>query len=231
MAIDFKTLGCYGVYPPYGKACNGYLFGEYNKQFIVDFGFGCMSKLLGVTREFNNIECIILTHLHYDHMSDIFAMGYYLQKNNAKITVILPQTPVEISSLVAKMNCFNIVILNENLNINIGNLNVTASKSVHSVETYSIIIRRDQDKMVYTSDIEDSAVLKILAVDATEVIGDAGTPQYYRNKGVSHIGVTDLANAVPKEAKLYLGHLREGMEDEILLEALIYHTNTVLLNE
>lgn len=230
MAIQFTTLGCYGVYPPPQQACSSYLFNTEEGGLIIDMGSGSFNKLITLDSSVN-VNTVILTHLHFDHIVDAMTLSYYLQSKKRKVKLVLPQTPTEIYSIFLGMDSFELVTLNEEFTMNIGGMHITAKKSAHSVETYSIIMSKGSDRLVYTSDTTNYWAVTELLKGATQVIGDAGVLQILKNPSISHITVAELAMATPKSAKLYLGHLTYGNEAKILQEAKIYHEDTVLLNE
>ena len=73
-SIKITVLGCYGPFPPIGGATSGYLL-ELNsqntqKKFLLDCGSGVLAKLQQYISP-NSLDGIIVTHMHYDHCSDL----------------------------------------------------------------------------------------------------------------------------------------------------------------
>ena len=77
-----KILGNNGPYPAPGGACSGYLLSSDsgNTRILIDCGTGVLNRLLGEC-SLDALDAVILSHLHYDHMSDMLPMQYALQFN------------------------------------------------------------------------------------------------------------------------------------------------------
>ena len=71
------VLGRHGPYPRAGGACSGYLIEDGATRVLVDCGSGVLSRLLGILRA-EELDAIVLSHLHFDHCCDLFVMLYAL---------------------------------------------------------------------------------------------------------------------------------------------------------
>ena len=230
--MQVKALGKYGRFAPINEATNAYLFITKNeKKFIVDFGAGALSELQKYSTILD-IEAIILTHLHYDHISDMGTLGYcvgYL--GGDKIKVYAPTTPTSTLDIL-KSNSFDLNVLDESLELNIDNVRITFMQSVHPIETYAVRMEFSEKTLVYTSDISSEEVLCKNVVNADYVIGDACIldKKDYDDKA-PHISVKNLAKSMPNKTKLYLAHLDKKIEKETLDEAIKMHKNTELIKD
>ncbi|MCG8541098.1 MAG: MBL fold metallo-hydrolase, partial [Clostridia bacterium] len=66
--MKITILGNSGPYPRAGGACSGYLLEEDDIKILIDCGNGVLSRLLGMIESLEDIDAIILSHLHSDHI-------------------------------------------------------------------------------------------------------------------------------------------------------------------
>ena len=72
-----KILGNNGPYPAPGGACSGYLLqsDSGDTRILIDCGPGVLSRMM--TEDcLDTLDAVVLSHLHYDHMSDMLPMQY-----------------------------------------------------------------------------------------------------------------------------------------------------------
>lgn len=228
--MQIKVIGKYGRYAPWGEANNCYLIRINNKNIVIDLGAGAIAGLQKYIK-IEDIDCVILTHLHFDHSSDIGVLSYalgYLGVN--KVKVYMPSSPQNMVDVYLSSKFDVSYITNESV-INIDDLQITFYKSPHPVETYGVKIMCNNNTLVYTSDCNESEVIKQNTIDADYIIGDACILDKNKKTNAPHISVKELAVNVPSKAKLYLAHLTCGIEDEILQEARLYHNNSELVKD
>lgn len=227
--MEFKVIGEYGRYPAYNKATNCYLIKTDNgKNILIDLGSGALS-LLQKHIDISKIDVVIITHLHFDHACDLGVLSYsigYLGLN--KIKVYMPATP-ELIKNVFNSSKFDVQIIYEDLQFSVDNINFTFAYSPHPVETYSVIMKYNDKKIVYTSDCSKKEIIAKNTLGADIVIGDACILHADYKSNSPHVSVKDLAESVPENCKLYLAHLTCGQEKEILQEGIKHHKNTELV--
>lgn len=226
-----KVIGKYGRYAPVNEATNCYLLQtNQGKNILLDFGSGSLS-LLQNHINIENIDMVILTHLHFDHSVDMGVLSYALGfLKLPKLPVYMPETPEAMKNVFATSQ-FDIKYIKDNMTIEIDDLRMTFKKSVHPVETYSVLINENSKLLVYTSDCSDKEVLKNNTIGANVVIGDACILDKNYNSNAPHISVKMLAENVPANCKLYLAHLTAGEEEDILDEGKAYHSNCELVKD
>ena len=98
--MKLSILGNYGPYPAPGGACSGYLLESASARVLIECGTGVLAELQSHAA-LAQLDAIILSHLHYDHMSDLLPMQYALQFNPREpICLIAPETPANIHALL-----------------------------------------------------------------------------------------------------------------------------------
>lgn len=73
--MKLTVIGYYGAYPEAGKATSGYLLEHNGKKILIDCGSGILSRLQNFI-SLEEIDSIVLSHYHSDHMGDIYCMHY-----------------------------------------------------------------------------------------------------------------------------------------------------------
>lgn len=76
--MKLTVLGKYGPYPRAGGATSGYLLAEGRTNLLVECGSGILSRLQQCI-PLGEISGIVLSHLHSDHIADMFILRYALQ--------------------------------------------------------------------------------------------------------------------------------------------------------
>ena len=94
--MKLQIFGNNGPYPAPGGACSGYLLssdsGETN--LLIDCGTGVLTRLMADQR-LDALDAVVLSHLHFDHMSDMLPMQYAIQFHPRKkpLPVYCPLSP------------------------------------------------------------------------------------------------------------------------------------------
>ena len=76
--MKLTVLGCNGPYPAAGGACSGYLLEAENTRVLLDCGTGVLAALPARMAP-EELDAVVLSHLHYDHMSDMLPLIYRMQ--------------------------------------------------------------------------------------------------------------------------------------------------------
>ena len=145
--MKLTILGNNGPYPSAGGACSGYLFEEENIKILLDCGSGILSNLFRFTK-FDELNAIILSHLHSDHISDMMVLKYAMEIKMKKglidksITVYAPDQPEEELKRIYIKGVFDIKIISEDLEIKMGKLKIKFCWLAFSFVEYNKTIRK-----------------------------------------------------------------------------------------
>ena len=93
--MKLTVLGCNGPYPAPGGACSGYFLQEGDTGVLLDCGAGVLAQLEKHMPP-QNLTAIVLSHLHYDHMSDMLPLIYRCPG----LPVYLPGAPAAVRTLL-----------------------------------------------------------------------------------------------------------------------------------
>ncbi|MFA5341761.1 MAG: MBL fold metallo-hydrolase, partial [Clostridia bacterium] len=175
------------------------------KLAIFDLGSG---SLINLQKKYliEDISFIVLTHLHFDHMSDMLVLRYALQMKKMKMDVYLPRQPKNIAAIL-KCDEFNLLYIDESLIINRDSFTVKLKKTTHPVETYAV---RVNDYFVYSADLAEPDDLLEFGYGADILLIDSAFLTIQKgNRKLFHLSASECGIIAHKlnVKKLILTHL------------------------
>lgn len=177
--MKLTVLGNNGPYPGREGACSGYLLEHNDKKILLDCGNGVLGKLQEHI-ELEELTHIILSHLHYDHMSDIMVLMYSIEskkkrgRNVRNIDLYLPDKPEDVYDKVVSKNIFNTRVINEELKVNLDDLEITFAEMNHPVKCFAAKYYSGGKHFVYSGDTGVCPKLVQFAKEADLLLCDAG---------------------------------------------------------
>jgi ribonuclease BN (tRNA processing enzyme) len=81
--MKITVLGCNGLYPMDGINSSGYLLSDENFNLVLDMGSGVFSALQKIIAP-ERVNAVFISHLHFDHISDLGVYNYYLESKAKK---------------------------------------------------------------------------------------------------------------------------------------------------
>lgn len=187
--MELTVLGTYGGFPARGSACMGHLVSGRNARVLVDCGSGSASRL----QEFasvDQLDAIVLSHLHNDHISDVGVLRYAIElgmKHSGwrPVPVYCPLTPV--GALVPlDSRAFEFHFVHDGDAIAIGDLRLSFHRTDHNIETYAVAIENAGRRLVYTADApyrddlaDFASRADLLLAEASLLIAQKGNNPYH----------------------------------------------------
>lgn len=206
--MKLTILGNNGPYPSAGGACSGYLLSSDsgNTNVLIDCGTGTLANLPRHI-SWDKLDAVILSHLHFDHMSDMLPMQYALQfhPRAVPLPVYAPETPAQVRSLL-NAPCY---ALNSIQDMQIGEISFSFMPVRHPVECFGLRAECDGRVFVYTGDTNTLPGLDVFAQNADVLLADAGLGLAHWSESAPHLsarGCAELASAANAK-KLLLTHL------------------------
>lgn len=149
--MKLTILGKYGPYGKAGNGCSSSYLVENNDDFLVlDMGCGTLSRLCN-TVDIKKIKHIFISHLHYDHTSDLLVFRYLLEDLDHKVNIYTHFENSQWYNILFDHPNFNIINIDENSAVNIGSMQLKFLKMKHTVTNYAVIIKVDRT-LCYTGD-------------------------------------------------------------------------------
>jgi len=154
--IKLTFLGWRGAFPGREEACSGILVQSRENSFLLDCGCGTLQKLYEFT-EVSKLQGVILSHLHFDHMSDLGSLLYEVNNNirtgkrKEKLLVFSPGTPEAARASIEYP--FSITeTLRDGMKFTIADINISVMKVNHTIECYAFRLERAGKTLVYITD-------------------------------------------------------------------------------
>ena len=211
--MKLTVLGCNGPYPEAGGACSGYLLEAGDTRVLLDCGTGTLAALTALMPP-EQLSAVVLSHLHYDHMSDMLPLIYRMQ-GKGKLMVYAPEGPQETCSLLA--GAFDLRSLEHAEHI--GALRLSVLPVRHPVPCFAVRYEAEGKSLCYTGDTNTCPGLADWARDCDLLLADAcfTDAQWAENK--PHLSAR-LAAEMAREAgarRLVLTHFTPGTDRQRLL--------------
>jgi len=211
------VIGANGPYPAPGGACSGYVISsdDLKVHLLLDCGSGVLAKLVEWPT-LPNLTAVILSHLHFDHMSDMLPMRYALDFAGINLPVYAPRTPAQQAALLAGGR-FDLFPVEDTV---IGPFRVQFLPAKHPVEAYCIRILEGGKKFVYTGDTNVNPPLALFADGADLMLADAGLLEADWSERSPHFSARKCAEAAleARAKALVLTHLSPRYEPQTVLE-------------
>ena len=211
-------LGNNGPFPSPNGACSGYFLesdsGE--TKILMDLGPGSLSRLLEIAR-MEELAGVVVSHMHFDHMSDLLPMQYAIQFSGRErpLPVFVPPRPERVRAL---LEC-PYYDLFDHEDIAVGEMRLSFIPAAHPVEGSCVAVACDGAKFVFTGDTNRVPALELFADGCDLLLADAGLSQADWTEKKPHLSAA-LCGALAREARagaLLLTHLNPLYDPASLL--------------
>lgn len=213
--MKLTILGNCGPYPTVGGACSGYLLESDSgrTRLLIDCGTGVLSALLG-RLSLDRLDAVILSHLHFDHMSDMLPMQYALQFNprGEPLPIYAPKQPEPVRSLL-EASCYALRDMEDCV---LSEMKLSFHAVRHPVESYGLRVECDGRVFAYTGDSNETASLDSLATGADLLLADAGLSDGDWSLGSPHLSAAGCGRLAARcgVGRLLLTHLNPRYSPE-----------------
>jgi ribonuclease BN (tRNA processing enzyme) len=241
MAVKVTVLGKYGPFPAASGACSGYLVQEGNTRVLVECGNGVLSRLQQIC-PIDELNAIIISHLHSDHMSDMLVLRYALDILNVRglrevkpLPVYVPATPKDEYDRLFFKNVFEVHPIHDGMQLQIEDLSFYFQEMTHPVQSFGIKIAGGNKTLVYTGDTNYNEKIEAFACGADLFIADAGLLEKDKTSpNVPHLTAQEvgLIAAKAKVKQLMLTHIWPWYdENDVLAEAAASYPSAFIAQE
>jgi len=213
--MRLTVLGCNGPYPEAGGACSGYLLKTGDTRILLDFGSGTLSFLTALTAP-EKIDAVILSHLHYDHMSDMLPLSFRFAMQGKRIPVYAPAAPENVRAL---LDCPAFEWRDIAAGGQIGDVRFTAMPVRHPVPAYAVRLEAEGKTLCYTGDTNTCAGLDRFISGCQLLLADACFTDELWNEELPHLSARKAAELARDGGaqRLVLTHFRPDISRETLL--------------
>lgn len=224
--MNLTCIGRYGPYPKAGAACTCYLIRHQGKNVVLDLGCGALTQLLKILRA-EQIDALVLSHLHADHMGDALTLRYALEvarkmgRREEPLPVYMPDTPAAEAGLLSSHAMIDARFVSDGFGCEIGGMQASFALMPHAVPSYAVALEAQGKKMVYSGDTRDGERLVPFAKGADILLMEAAILSQHKTPGMQHVTAVE-AGFIGADAgvkKLLITHIfPEYDENEILAE-------------
>lgn len=157
--MRLTVLGAFGPYPPAGGACSGYLLENDGDRILIDCGNGVLSRLQKYLAPWE-LDAIVISHLHNDHISDLFILRYaqlLAQKRgdtDQALDLYLPEGPEEEVSRIPGGDVYRMIFIRPQQLVRIRSFCISFLPTIHPLPCLAMKIEAGEKKLVYSGDTE-----------------------------------------------------------------------------
>lgn len=236
------TLTCFGKYGPYPKAncaCSSYMLTYRGRHVIIDLGCGSLTRVFSVIKA-QEIDAVVLSHLHADHMGDMLTLRYALDaaKKLGRLTkpvpVYMPAEPEAEAKLIASNKNIEVHYINDGGLARICGMDVSFALMPHAVKSFAVSFCAEGRKFVYSGDTGRRERLADFARGADLFLIEAAFLSADKPENAVHVTAAEAAE-IGKAAgakKLLLTHVfPEYDENELVKEAAEYYPGASIIEE
>ncbi|MDD7457771.1 MAG: MBL fold metallo-hydrolase [Clostridia bacterium] len=149
--MKLTVIGCHGPYTlKEGEATSCYYVQTKDKNFALDFGSGAIANL-GLDR-IKKLDYIFLSHLHFDHTSDMLTLRYLLNDLGKKITVITEKCDSEWYKLLTENTFIEVINVQDKQTISLGDVTLSFFRTKHPMDNLGVRLSSQGKTLVYTGD-------------------------------------------------------------------------------
>lgn len=217
--MKLTVLGKYGPYPKAGGACSSYLVSCGGFNVLLDAGNGSFANLQR-HMDYRDLDAVILSHLHSDHLSDLLVMRYAIQiKKSPSIPLYLPGTPESMYGLFREEKAYQTAVIADGMQVRIKNAVLTFRKMTHGVDSFAVKIECGGSTLVYSGDTSLNDGLAGFAKGADALLCDAAFSDETLPANPPHLSSAQAAG-IAREAgvgKLFLTHIFPEQDESVLL--------------
>ncbi|MBE3563207.1 MAG: MBL fold metallo-hydrolase [Hydrogenibacillus schlegelii] len=190
--MQLTVLGFWGAYPEAEGATAGYLLEIGRTAVLLDVGSGVLGKLMKYRRP-KDLEAVIVTHFHHDHVADLGVLQYAMLLDRKaggekELPIYAPPSPEATVRAVEGIEGTTLIPIREGDRLEIGGGRFSFLRTVHPVETLAVRVEADGKAIVYTSDtrffpelVAFSRGADLLIAESSVYAGEDGTPAGHMN--------------------------------------------------
>lgn len=152
------VIGNNGTCPQKDGACSSYVLTlDSGKRILIDAGNGSVSKLWHICDP-ARLDAVIISHLHFDHVADLFAIKYLLEsriyygESIHAIRLYIPDMPEWMDAEIAGNDVFDIVPIHDGKAEGLLGGIVSFIRVEHLIESYAVRFQADNRTFVYSGD-------------------------------------------------------------------------------
>ncbi|WP_096198885.1 MBL fold metallo-hydrolase [Bacillus sp. FJAT-45350] len=237
--MKLTVIGYWHGYPEPNEATSGFLVEKDGFRLLIDCGSGVVSQLQSYCAV-TDLDAVILSHYHHDHMADIGVLQYarliqyYMGYKGEALSIYGHMLDKEKFNQLSYPPHVNSIPYDPNKRINIGPFTVSFKQTKHPAPCFAMRISEGANTIVYTADTSYIEELVPFSSECDLLIAESS---FYENQDASNTGHMNSKEAATLAEKsgakeLLLTHLPHfGELSQLKKEAETYFNGPVHLAE
>ena len=239
--MKLTVLGKSPAWQDAGGACSGYLVEDGDTAVVVDCGNGVFSKLR-MFRDYVDIDAVVLSHLHADHMLDLVPFSYALTYAPRQQPVAVDGWPGTDEPARPELhappgardtfrrltgtwgpedlieNAFRLREYDEADELEIGSVRISFQAVPHFVDTYAMRFTTTNGggRLVYGADCSPTEALTRFATDSDLMLVEATLPRPERTGDRGHLTPREAGEhgRAAQVRRLVLTHISDELDTD-----------------
>lgn len=155
--MKLKVIGFWGGFPAVNEATSGYLLESNGYRLLVDCGSAVLSKLQE-TISIDDLDGVILSHFHHDHIADIGPLQYasyvtsFIKGSPKNIPIYAHTLDKAAFDKLTYKSATTGVEYDPNNQLTVGPFTITFLRTIHPAPCFAMRITDQQSTIVYTAD-------------------------------------------------------------------------------
>ncbi|MYL42796.1 MBL fold metallo-hydrolase [Virgibacillus salexigens] len=234
--MKFTVIGYWGGYPAPNEATSCYLLESGGFSLVIDMGSGALAKLQQY-KTVTEIDAVILSHYHFDHVADIGVLQYarlvtYYITGEDKVLPIYGHEEDEAGFQSLTHTYTKGVAYDPKESLEVGAFTISFLKTKHPVPCYGMRITDGTNCIVYTADTSYRKEWIPFAKNADLLITDCNFYADQDGENAGHM-TSKQGGKIAEEAnvkQLLLSHLPQyGDRNQLIEETKEVFSRTVQL--
>lgn len=223
--MNLKIIGYWGGFPAVNEATSGYLLESNGYRLLVDCGSAVLSKLQE-TIAIDELDAVILSHYHHDHIADIGPLQYasyvtsLINGSKKNIPIYAHTLDREAFDKLTYKEATKGIEYDPNQLLTIGPFTITFLRTIHPAPCFAMRITDQQSTIIYTADSSYQEAFIPFSAGADLLIAESS---FYANQDGTSAGhmTSHEAARIAHDAgvkQLLLTHLPHFGEHENLVK-------------
>ncbi|HLQ73282.1 MAG TPA: MBL fold metallo-hydrolase [Bacillota bacterium] len=233
--MQLRVIGFWGGYPAVGEATSCYVLEKDGFTLVIDMGSGALSTLQKYY-DIEQIDAVILSHYHHDHMADIGVLQYaklvhmYLGKGDDLLPIYGHDEDDRFYDLTHDQTVAKQYLPGETLMV--GPFMIDFLKTKHPVPCYGMRINDGEKTIVYTADTAYDEEWIKFSEGADLLITDCNFYAEQDGEAAGHM-TSEQGGYIAAHAQvnhLLLSHLPQyGNKTDLIEEAMRHYNGPITL--
>lgn len=243
--MKIRVLGTSPGLPVLGKHLSCILVEEADKKYVFDCGDGSIWQLLKAGLAPDDIDAVVISHFHPDHVAGIFMLVQmlYLQGRKKDLPLFVPEREKEFAGIFSMFYTFaerlpyqlkilpmaelsqRFPALQAFENDHLGGYKKIIQQNgfANSMRAYSLKVHGERGRFVYSGDLETTDSIQDFVKEADVLLVDAGHPSFEQIRKLEQYGIKRilLTHGAPQDLLKALCYT-EGSPFEEAREDIVY---------